>query len=42
VANSAIHNPGERLAIFALAGTVLITVVCAAFAMGWLIGRILL
>jgi hypothetical protein len=42
VANSMINDPGERLAIFALAGTVLLTVVCAAFAMGWLIGRILL
>ena len=40
--NSAIDNPGERLAIFALAGTVLLAVVCTAFATGWLIGRILL
>ena len=42
MANSTTNDPRDRLAIFALAGTVLITVVCAAFAMGWLIGRILL
>jgi hypothetical protein len=42
VANSATHNPHERLSIFALATVVLVTVVGSAFAFGWLIGRMLL
>jgi hypothetical protein len=39
---TATHSPGEKLSIFALATTVLATVVGAAFAAGWLIGRIVL
>jgi hypothetical protein len=42
VANTATYNPGDRLPIFALAGTVLVALVGFAFTAGWLIGRILL
>ena len=38
----AIHNPGERLSIFALATVVVMVAVGSAFAFGWLIGRMLL
>jgi hypothetical protein len=42
VADTATHNPGEKLSIFALATVVLVTAVGSAFAFGWLIGRMLL
>ena len=41
MASSATYNPGEKLSIFVLATTVLVTVLSAAFATGWLIGRML-
>jgi hypothetical protein len=40
VASNATHSPGEKLSIFVLATTVLAAVLGAAFAAGWLIGRI--
>jgi hypothetical protein len=41
VASSATYNPGERLSVFVLATAVLVAVLGAAFAAGWLIGRML-
>jgi len=42
VPTSSTHDHRERLSIVAFAGTGLISVVCAAFAAGRLIGRMLL
>jgi hypothetical protein len=42
VAGTATYNPGEKLSMFALAAVVLCGVVGTAFALGWVIGRILL
>jgi hypothetical protein len=42
VGDSATYSPAEKLSIFALGTTALFVVVSTAFAMGWLIGRMLL
>jgi hypothetical protein len=39
VAATTTHSASEKLAIFALAAVVLVTVVGGAFAVGYLIGR---
>lgn len=38
--SAATHSPGEKTSIFALATTVLVVVIGGAFAVGWLIARI--
>jgi hypothetical protein len=42
VTETTTHSPGEKLSIFALAALVLVTVVGGAFAVGYLIGRMVL
>jgi hypothetical protein len=42
VPKTATYNPGEKLRMFALAACVLAAVVGTAFAMGFVIGKILL
>jgi hypothetical protein len=42
VRETATYSPAEKLSIFALGTTALVVVVGTAFAMGWLIGRMLL
>jgi hypothetical protein len=42
VERTATYNPGEKLSIFALAVTVLVLAVGSSFALGWVIGRMLL
>jgi hypothetical protein len=42
VEESASYSPAEKLSMFALGTTALAVVVGTAFAVGWLIGRMLL
>jgi hypothetical protein len=42
VASTATYNPGEKLSMFLLAVSVLVIAVGSAFALGWVIGRMLL
>jgi hypothetical protein len=42
VGETATYSPAEKLSIFALGTTALVVVVGTAFAVGWLIGRMLL
>ncbi|HEU5216721.1 MAG TPA: hypothetical protein VFU30_14405 [Gaiellaceae bacterium] len=42
MANTTTYNPGQKLSIFALAFGVLALAIGSAFAVGWVIGRILL
>jgi hypothetical protein len=42
VGETATFSPAQKRSIFALATTVLVVMVGSAFAVGWLIGRMLL
>jgi hypothetical protein len=42
VGETATYSPAEKLSMLALGTTALVAVVGTAFAMGWLIGRMLL
>jgi hypothetical protein len=42
VGNTATYSPAEKLSMLALGTTALAVVVGTAFALGWVIGRILL
>jgi hypothetical protein len=42
VGNTATYSPAEKLSMLALGTTALFVVVGTAFALGWVVGRILL
>ncbi|HEU5477217.1 MAG TPA: hypothetical protein VFU64_05225 [Gaiellaceae bacterium] len=42
MASTATYNPGEKRSMFALAAIVLLGAIGIAFALGWVIGRMLL
>ena len=42
MARTATYDPGEKLSMFVLATSVLVGAIGTAFALGWVIGRILL